>query len=103
VGQMWRLPALFVEDFAEVTPALLRGAYVEAMYRAKEFEFERLTMNYWFSVIANVSSAKSVQPMVDAFPYSAEDHEFTRPREPYPCGITNTCGKGTKRIPRKSC
>ena len=36
-----RLPALLVEDLSEVTLELLRQAYVEAVYRADEFEFER--------------------------------------------------------------
>eukprot|EP01034_Spumella_vulgaris_P022823 gene22823-28996_t len=40
---LWRLPALLVEDFDQVTPELLRTAYVEALYRADDFEFERLT------------------------------------------------------------
>ncbi len=100
---MWRLPALFIEDFAFLTPELLRVAYVEALYRAKDFEFKRLTQTYWYSVIANVSSSNSITPLLEAFPYSAEDPNFTRPRVPYECGKTNTCGKGTKRTPRMSC
>jgi hypothetical protein len=100
---MWRLPALLVEDFAEITPELLRVAYLEAVYRAKEFEYNRLTMSFWFSVIANVSASMSSQPLLDLFPMEAEDPNFTRPREPYECGRTNTCGKGTKRIPKNSC
>ncbi len=100
---MWRLPALFIEDFAELTPELLKVAYIEALYRAKDFEFKRLTQTYWYSVMTNVSASKSVTPLLDAFPYSAEDSNFARPRVPYPCGKTNTCGKGTKRTPRVSC
>lgn len=100
---LWRLPALLVEDFDEVTPELLRVAYLEAVYRAKEFEFRRLTQSFWFSVIANVSASQSVQPMLDLFPMKAEDPNFTRPREPYECGKTNTCGKGSKRTPKSSC
>ncbi len=100
---MWRLPALFIEDFAALTPELLRVAYIEALYRAKDFEFKRLTQTYWYSVMTNVSASKSVVPLLDAFPYSAEDPNFARPRVPYPCGKTNTCGKGTKRTPRVSC
>ena len=100
---MWRLPALFVEDFDELTPELLRTAYVEALYRAKDFEFKRLTMNYWFSVIGNVSAAKSTQPLLDAFPLEAEEPNFARPREPYECGKTNSCGPGVKRTPKSSC
>ena len=101
--QLWRLPALLLDDFADVTPDLLRSAYVEAVYRAKEFEFERLTQSYWYSVITNVSATMSMRPLLDAFPMRAEDANFCRPRVPYPCGKTDTCGPGTKRIPAVSC
>lgn len=100
---MWRLPALLLDDFNDVTPELLRSAYVESIYRADEFEFERLTQNYWYSVITNVSASISIKPLLDAFPMRAEDADFTRPRVPYDCGRTNTCGPGTKRTPRESC
>ena len=100
---MWRLPVLLVDDYAELTPTLLRAAYVEAMYRKDEFEFHRLKQSFWWSVISNVSASKSTEPLVDAFPMHAEDVTFTRPREPFTCWRTNSCGEGTKRIPRKSC
>ena len=35
---------------------ILRTAYLEALYYAKEFEFERLKQSYWWSIIANVSA-----------------------------------------------
>lgn len=101
--QMHRLPALLLDDFYEITPTLLRTAYLEALYRAEDFEFKRLTMSYWFSVLANVSSSMSTQPFLDAFPMHAEDSGFTRPRTPYECGKSNTCGPGTKRTPKMSC
>jgi hypothetical protein len=100
---MYRLPALFLEDFYEITPELLRQAYVEALYRADEFEFQRLRQSWWFGTIANISATKSVQSILDAFPMSAEEPNFGRPREPYPCGKTNTCGPGTRRTPKMSC
>jgi hypothetical protein len=100
---LWRLPALLVEDFDDITPALLHSAYVEALYRADEFEFERLTQSFWYGVIANVSYSKSVQPMLDKFPMEAELPNFARPKVPYACSNTNTCGKGTKRTPRNMC
>lgn len=100
---MYRLPALFVEDFYEITPELLRVAYLEALYRADDFEYERLKQSYWFDFIANVSATMSVQTILDKFPMSAEIPNFARPREPYECGTTDTCGTGTKRTPRKSC
>ena len=101
--KLWRLPALLVEDFYDITPTLLRSAYVEALYRADEFEFERLTQNFWNTVIANVSRSRSTQPLLDKFPMRAEEPNFARPREPYECGKTNTCGPGTKRTPKQSC
>eukprot|EP00606_Chrysophyceae_sp_TOSAG23-5_P001185 GSChrysophyteH2.ASY1.ANO1.1124.1 assembled CDS len=100
---LWRLPALLVEDFYEITPELLRSAYVEAMYRAKEFEFERLTQKFWYAVVYNVSKAESVAPMLERFPMEAELPNFARPKEPYACSNTGTCGKGTKRTPRNYC
>jgi hypothetical protein len=59
-AQLWRLPALLVDDFSELTPELLRTAYVEALYRVDEFEFERLTQSYW-----QVSDSMSTQPLFD--------------------------------------
>ncbi len=100
---MYRLPALFVEDFYDITPDLLRQAYVEALYRADDFEFERLRQSFWYGVISNVSATMSVQTILDKFPMGAEEENFARPREPYECGKTNTCGKGTKRTPKMSC
>jgi len=100
---MYRLPALLVEDFAEITPELLRQAYVEALYRADDFEYDRLKQSWWYGFIANVSATMSVQTILDAFPMSAEEPNFARPRVPYECGKTNTCGPGTKRTPKRSC
>lgn len=100
---LWRLPALIVEDFNVVTPDFLRQAYVEALYRAKNFEFERLTQSFWFSFIANVSTTKSIHTVLDKFPIEAEDPDFARPMEPFTCWKTNSCGPGTKKIPETSC
>lgn len=130
-AQLWRLPALLLDDFDDVTPALLRyppraplhllqtsrllhlipiptppgprSAYVEALYRADEFEFERLTQSFWYTVITNVSASMSIEPLLAKFPMRAEDVGFTRPRVPYECGKTGTCGPGTKRTPKRSC
>lgn len=95
---------MLLEDFAELTPTLLRTAYVEALYRAQDFEFKRLTQSFWFSVIANVSASRSTQPYVDLFPMHAEDAGFTRPKERFDCwDRPGGCGPGTKRIPKRSC
>jgi uncharacterized protein (DUF433 family) len=101
--QLWRLPALLLDDFDDITPELLRSAYVEALYRADDFEFERLTKSFWETVAANVSATMSTQTLLDKFPMHAEEPNFTRPRVPYSCGLTDTCGVGTKRIPKSSC
>ena len=99
----WRLPVLLVDDFSQVTPELLRTAYVEAIYRARDFEFQRLRQSFWWSLIMNVSATRSIEPLLDKFPMDAEDPTFTRPRVPYMCAISNTCGAGTKRIPLNTC
>lgn len=64
-AQLWRLPALLVDDFSELTPELLRTAYVEALYRVDEFEFERLTQSYWHALIGKVAHTSSSQPVFD--------------------------------------
>lgn len=83
----------------------MRSAYVEALYRLEggEFEFERLKQSFWLNIIQQVSVSKSIDPMMDKFPMKAEDPTFTRPLIPYECAYNNTCGRGTKRIPLKSC
>jgi hypothetical protein len=66
--QFWRLPVLLVDRFEEVTSDLLRTAYVEALYRKKEFEFERLTQSFWWTVISNVSVTQSADAVRNRFP-----------------------------------
>ncbi len=97
------MPALLLDDFDDINPHILRQAYVEAVYRADEFEYHRLTQSFWFSAILNVSRSKSVQTILDMFPMSAEEPNFSRPREPFTCHESGNCGKGTNRIPKKSC
>lgn len=100
---LWRLPAVLLDDFDEVTPELLRTAYIEAIYRVKDFEFERLTQSFWWNMFSNVSASMSIEPLLHKFPMEAVDQGFARPREPYACGVTNTCGPNTMRTPKKSC
>jgi hypothetical protein len=95
-----------VEDFDEVTPALLRTAYVEALYRANagHFELERLTQSFWWTFVMNVSATMSQEAITAKFPPESEDSGFTRPWTPYHCGQAGElCGPGTKRTPRSSC
>jgi len=97
---------LLVDDFAQVTPILLRTAYIEAVYRAQEneFEFQRLTQSFWYSFLMRVSHTQSVETVLQAFPAEAEDSMFTRPAEPFDCGSGGKqCGPNTKRTPRESC
>jgi hypothetical protein len=101
--QLWRLPALLVEDFDEVTPSLLETAYVEALYRSNEFEFNRLTQSFWYTLVMNVSSSMSSQPLLDLFPPESEDPTFTLPKKRFDCWLTNSCGVGTKRISKTFC
>ena len=94
-----------MDDFSNISPKLLRSAYLEALYRVDDFEFERLKQSYWYSLIMNVSATSSSRPYLDAFPIIAEDPSFTRPKAPYSCGLDgNNCGKKTKyKIPIRSC
>jgi hypothetical protein len=75
------------------------------MYRiiGNEFELERLRQSYWYTMIMNVSLSKSIDPMLAKFPMTAVDLDFMRPRERFDCWESNSCGKGTLRIPKKSC
>lgn len=101
---LWRLPALLVDDFALLTPALLRTAYVEALYRADDWQFARLTQSWWMQLVMNISRHSSSAPLMDAFPPEAQDGAFTRPREPFSCGDGGRgCEAGTKRTPSRYC
>ena len=48
---LYKLPALLVDDFASITPALIRRAYVEALYHADEWEYERLSRKWYNDLI----------------------------------------------------
>jgi hypothetical protein len=100
---LWKLPALIVEDFDQVTPELLKTAYIEAIYQIDEFEFERVTQSWWWTFLMNVSVAQSSAKILDKFPLEAEDPTFARPREWFHCHETNSCGSGTKSIPKTHC
>ena len=101
--QFWKLPVLLLDDFSEISEELLRTAYLEALYHVKEFEFERLTQSFWYSVIFNASYSRNHDVLLEKFPMAAEDPTFTRPLVRYACAATNSCGAGTKRIPKQEC
>lgn len=98
-----KLPALLVDDFADLTPKLLRQAYLEILYRADEWEYERITKQYWERLLYEVADSASLEPMLKRHPMSAEEADFTRPLVPYDCEKMGGCGLGTKRTPKKSC
>ncbi|RYY85489.1 hypothetical protein EON63_07405 [archaeon] len=101
---MYRLPALFVDDFFDVNPTLLHSAYVEAIYRSLrgEWEYHRLTQSYWFNVLLNVSVHKSPLPYIHSHPLIEDG--LSRPRQRFDCGEGGKgCGHGTRRIPKQSC
>jgi len=102
---VYRLPALLVDDFAEITPFIIRQAYIEALYRADQWVYKRMTKQYWVDLIRDVSISSSVKPLLDAHTMSAVDLDFTRPMIPFKCpgGRRRGCGPGTKRTPEKSC
>lgn len=99
----YKLPVLLVDDFAVLTADLLRQAYVEALYRADDWEFHRLTKQYWEELIYAVSDSASIEPMLQRHPMLAEEANFTRPLVPFTCQAFGGCGAGTKRIPVNSC
>jgi len=100
---LYKLPALIVDDFAEVTPEVIRSAYVEAVYRADEWEYERLTISFWRNLIRRVADEQSTGPLLQAFPEKTIITDFTRPLFPFDCNKVGGCGRGTKRTPRKYC
>ena len=99
----YRLPVLMLDDYADLTPALVRQAYVEALYRADQWEFERMTRLYWERLVYDVSFSASAEPLLHYHPMSAEDSGFTRPLVPFDCAKMGGCGPGTKRVPKRSC
>ena len=100
---LYRLPVLLLDDYALLTPELLRQAYVEALYRADQWEFERMTRRWWERLINDISFSSSIEPLLHLHPMSAEDAGFTRPLVPFDCEKMGGCGPGTKRVPKKSC
>ena len=52
---LYRLPALLLDDFADVTPTVIRQAYVEALYRIDDWDFTRITEKHWVTILNEVS------------------------------------------------
>ena len=99
---LYRLPALLVDDFADVTPELIRQAYVEAVYRADSWDYRRITARYWERLIFKASETGTHEHMLRLHPLLPEMLAFARPLVPFACG-DGGCGKGTRRVPKSSC
>lgn len=105
----YKLPILMLDDYAVLTETMLRQAYVEALYRADEWEYARMTQPWYERLIYQVAARGDIEPLLRLHPMSAEDRKFTRPLVPYVCGrgasshSVSECGPGTKRIPKQSC
>lgn len=101
---LYKLPALLVDDYSEVTPLMVRTAYIEAIYHADEWEYERLTRKFWENVIKSVAAASSTDEMMRILPDRGIDYNFARPMIPYTCGRIGGCDYNkTKRVPENSC
>ena len=57
-----------MDDFSEVTPELIHSAYVEAVYREDEWEYERLTLPFWKNMIKQASESQSSDIFYHHFP-----------------------------------
>ena len=62
---LYHLPALLVEDFAMVTTELLREAYIEAIYQADLFQYNRLKQSYWSNLLYQIRYS-----MIQSYHYS---------------------------------
>lgn len=99
----YKLPVLLVDDYAELTPFLIKQAYIESIYRLDEWEFDRLTSHYWNRLLYLVSETSNITHMTHRHPIFPEDETFTRPLVPFDCDKLGGCGPGTKRVPKRSC
>ena len=100
---LYRLPALLLDDYADLTPEILRQAYIEAIYYADLWDYKRLTKQYWEHLIYDISDNSNIDLLLTNHPMKAEDTNFTRPLVPYDCESMGGCGAGTKRTPKKYC
>lgn len=50
---------LLVDDFSYVTVELLKVAYVEAIYRVHDFQFEKLHQDFWWEFLRNITAPSS--------------------------------------------
>eukprot|EP00596_Hydrurales_sp_CCMP1899_P005362 CAMPEP_0119037736 /NCGR_PEP_ID=MMETSP1177-20130426/6215_1 /TAXON_ID=2985 /ORGANISM="Ochromonas sp, Strain CCMP1899" /LENGTH=422 /DNA_ID=CAMNT_0006999363 /DNA_START=312 /DNA_END=1577 /DNA_ORIENTATION=- len=99
-------PVLFVDDFAMLTPRLVRQAYVEALYHAAlgRWDYRRITQKWWEDLLFDVSLAKNSSILMERHPMPILPLgiPFSRPLIPYECP-KGGCGEGTHRTPIESC
>lgn len=93
-----------MDDFADVTPDLIHSAYIEAVYREDEWEYERLTLPFWKDMIRQASESQSSDPFFHRFPMKSVLKGFIRPLFPFNCKAMGGCGpEVTARMPREYC
>lgn len=97
----YKLPVLLLDDYAELTEAILRQAYVEALYRVDNWQYARMTKRWYERLMYDVAETGSIESLLRLHPMGAEDRTFTRPLVPFQC--EGGCGVGTKRTPVTSC
>ena len=73
-----KLPILIVEHFSKVTPQLLEDKYIEIASKAKEYNYEQLTIHWWAHMIRSFvpeddSTAETIQ-------LNQERREYSVPR-----------------------
>jgi hypothetical protein len=91
------LPVLFVDDFAMLTPSLVKQAYVEALYHAEfgRWDYRRITQRWWEDLLLDVSVARNSSILMERHPMPIQpfNKPFSRPLMPYKCP-KGGCGKG---------
>lgn len=95
------LPVLLVDDFGEVTAALLKEAYAEALYHAEHWDFRRITKQWYEGLIFAVAEDSSTGPLLALHPVDRDDTLFRRPSVHFDCRAIGGCGSGTARVPRR--
>ena len=118
-----------MDDFSEVTPELIHSAYVEAVYREDEWEYERLTLPFWKNMIKQASESQSSDIFYHHFPLKSGNlvdiyfyfisnfysnsysyqislvlKDFIRPLFPFDCKSMGGCGREVvARMPKEYC
>jgi hypothetical protein len=59
----YKLPVSLVDSMQDLTLELIQQAYVEAIYRAEEWEYQRLAHTWFERLIFEISEAGSVEPL----------------------------------------